>query len=56
MYIPVEQDFGPGSEKSHWNYEEFDWEIMPELSVMNEITSQLQSFDIVYTPTGVTID
>jgi len=35
---------------------EFDWEIMPELSVMNEITSQLQSFDIVYTPTGVTID
>ena len=31
-------------------------EIMPELSVMNEITSQLQSFDIVYTPTGVTID
>ena len=35
---------------------EFDWEIHPELSVMNVITSQLQSFDIVYTPTGVTID
>ena len=35
---------------------EFDWEIMPELSVMNEITSQLQGFKIVYTPTGVTID
>ena len=27
-FIPVEQDFGPGSAKSHWNYEEFDWEIM----------------------------
>ena len=35
---------------------EFGWEIHPELSVMNVITSQLQSFDIVYTPTGVTID
>ena len=27
-YIPVEQDYGEGSAKSHWNYEEFDWEIM----------------------------
>ena len=27
-FIPVEQDFGEGSAKSHWNYEEFDWEIM----------------------------
>jgi len=35
---------------------EFDWEIKPELSVMNTVTSQLQTFDIVYTPTGVTID
>jgi len=26
------------------------------LSVMNSVTSQLQTFDIVYTPTGVTID
>ena len=27
-FIPIEQDFGEGSAKSHWNYEEFDWEIM----------------------------
>ena len=35
---------------------EFEWEVQPELSVMNSVTSQLQTFDIVYTPTGVTID
>lgn len=35
---------------------EFGWEVQPELSVMNLITSQLQTFDIVYTPTGVTIN
>ena len=35
---------------------EFEWQLQPELSVMNPITSQLQTFDIVYTPTGVTID
>ena len=35
---------------------EFNWEIQPEISVMNIITSQLQSFEIIYTPTGVTID
>jgi hypothetical protein len=35
---------------------EFEWEIQPELSVMNSVTSQLQTFNIVYTPTGVTID
>ena len=35
---------------------EFGWEVQPELSVMNPITSQLQTFDIVYTPTGVTIN
>ena len=35
---------------------EFGWEIHPELFVMNIITSQLQSFDVVYTPTGITID
>ena len=35
---------------------EFDWVIHPEISVMNVITSQLQSFKIVYTPTGITID
>ena len=35
---------------------EFEWEVQPELSVMNSVTSQLQTFNIVYTPTGVTID
>jgi len=35
---------------------EFEWEVQPELSVMNSVTSQLQTFDIVYTPTGITID
>lgn len=35
---------------------EFSWEIQPEVSVMNIITSQLQSFNVVYTPTGITID
>jgi hypothetical protein len=35
---------------------EFEWEVQPELSVMNSVTSHLQTFDIVYTPTGVTID
>ena len=35
---------------------EFEWEIQPELSVMNSVTSQLQTFNIVYTPTGVSID
>ena len=29
---------------------EFEWEIVPEISVINTITSQLQTFDIVYTP------
>ena len=43
-YIPVEQDFGPGSAKSHWNYEEFDWEIMSyaqnpdKVGTLSEIT------------------
>jgi len=35
---------------------EFDWEIVPEISVINDITSQLQTYNIVYTPTGVVID
>ena len=35
---------------------EFEWEVHPEISVMNSVTSQLQTFDIVYTPTGVTIN
>ena len=35
---------------------EFDWEIEHELGVLNEITSELQVFDINYTPSGITID
>tara|TARA_B100000902_G_scaffold215805_1_gene205226 strand:- start:637 stop:1002 length:366 start_codon:yes stop_codon:yes gene_type:complete len=35
---------------------EFGWEIMPEIDVINIITGQLQKFDLVYTPTGVSID
>jgi hypothetical protein len=35
---------------------EFDWEIVSEISVMNIITGQLQTFNIVYTPTGVILD
>lgn len=35
---------------------EFEWEVHPELSVINSVTSQLQTFKIVYTPTGVSID
>lgn len=35
---------------------EFEWQVQPELSVMNPITSQLQTFEIVYTPTGITVN
>ena len=35
---------------------EFEWQVQPELSVMNPITSQLQTFETVYTPTGITVD
>jgi len=35
---------------------EFDWEIIQKLDVINIITGQMQSFDVVYTPTGVVID
>jgi hypothetical protein len=34
---------------------EFEWEVWPELDVMNFITSQLESFSIVYSPSGVNI-
>jgi hypothetical protein len=34
---------------------EFDWEIDHRLGVLNEITDELQMFDIEYTPTGITI-
>ena len=35
---------------------EFNWEIVPELDIINIITGQMQNFEVVYTPTGVTID
>ena len=35
---------------------EFDWEVVPELAVLNIITGQMQNFEVVYTPTGVVID
>ena len=35
---------------------EFDWEIDYKLDVLNEITTELQTFEIVYTPTGVVIN
>ncbi len=35
---------------------EFDWEIVPEISVINEITGEMQNYDVVYTPSGITID
>ena len=35
---------------------EFDWEINHRLGVLNELTNQLQEFEIVYTQTGITID
>ena len=34
---------------------EFGWEVVPEVSVMNILTDQLQTFEIVYTPTGVVL-
>lgn len=35
---------------------EFHWEIIPEVSVINVITGQMATYDVVYTPTGITID
>jgi hypothetical protein len=35
---------------------EFDWEVVPTLDVLNIVTSQLQTFEIQYTPTGVVVD
>lgn len=35
---------------------EFDWQVDQKLSVMNDITHQLQNFTIVYTPNGIVID
>ena len=33
----MEQDFGPGSAKSHWNYDEFEWEIMSYAQNPNKV-------------------
>ena len=35
---------------------EFEWEITHKLGVLNELTNQLQRFDILYTPTGIQIN
>jgi hypothetical protein len=35
---------------------EFDWEIISEVSMINSLTSQLQTFNILYTPSGVIVD
>lgn len=35
---------------------EFDWEIVPEISTVNALTGELRKWNVVYTPTGVTID
>ena len=34
---------------------EFNWEIVPELSTVNRLTGELGKWEIVYTPTGITI-
>ena len=34
---------------------EFDWEIVPELDVVNGLTGEIKKWDIVYTPSGITI-
>lgn len=35
---------------------EFDWEIVPEIATVNALTGELRKWNVVYTPTGVTID
>ena len=35
---------------------EFNWEIVPEINVINILTRQIQTFGIEYTPTGVVIN
>ena len=35
---------------------EFEWEITHKLGVLNELTNQLQRFDILYKPTGIQIN
>jgi hypothetical protein len=34
---------------------EFDWEILPELGVVNRLTGDYQKYNIIYTPSGITI-
>lgn len=34
---------------------EFEWEIVPEISTVNRLTGELKKWEIVYTPTGITI-
>lgn len=35
---------------------EFEWEIVPEIHTVNYLTGELRKWNVVYTPTGVTID
>jgi hypothetical protein len=34
---------------------EFEWEIVPELSTVNRLTGELRKWEVVYTPSGITI-
>jgi len=33
---------------------EFEWEMVPDVGVINRITGDYQNFELVYTPTGIT--
>ena len=35
---------------------EFDWEIVPEISTVNRLTGELKKWEVVYTPSGITIN
>ena len=35
---------------------EFNWEIISEINIVNEITGEMLSYSIIYTPSGITID
>lgn len=50
--------FVSGQDAYEWiiRQPEFDWELNHKLGILNELTNQLQEFEIVYTPTGITIN
>lgn len=35
---------------------EFNWEIVPEINLVNRLTGELTKWKLVYTPSGVSID